>query len=52
MVGTIGEDTITFDDMLGSGVKMVFAKEGTDAMNQDISGTEEEGESTEGGEGL
>ncbi len=52
MVGTIGEDTITFDDMLGSGVKMVFAKEGTDAMNQDVSVTEEEGESTEGGEGL
>ena len=33
MVGTIGENNISFDDMLGMGVKVIFAKEGTDAMD-------------------
>lgn len=42
MVGTIGEDTITFDDMLGMGVKMIFAKEGTDATNPALYLPEEE----------
>lgn len=42
MVGTIGENTIAFDDMLGMGVKLIFAKEGTDAMNPDLYLTEEE----------
>ena len=32
MVGTIGENNISFDDMLGMGVKVIFAKEGTDAL--------------------
>ncbi len=31
MVGDIGQDILTFDDMLGSGMKITFAKEGTDA---------------------
>ena len=31
MVGTIGEDTLTFDDMLGTGLKVTFAKEGSEA---------------------
>lgn len=42
MVGVIGEDTISFDDMLGMGVKLIFAKEGTDAMNPELYLTEEE----------
>ena len=42
MVGTIGEDTISFDDMLGMGMKVIFAKDGTDAMNPDLYLTEEE----------
>lgn len=42
MVGAIGENTISFDDMLGMGVKIIFAKEGTDAMNPDLYLTEEE----------
>lgn len=42
MVGTIGEDTISFDDMLGMGIKVIFAKDGTDAMNPDLYLTEEE----------
>lgn len=33
MEGTPGEDIITFENMLGQGLKVVFAKEGTDAMN-------------------
>lgn len=31
MVGALGEDTIVFDDMLGMGMKLTFAKEGSDA---------------------
>lgn len=42
MVGVIGENTISFDDMLGMGVKIIFAKEGTEAMNPDLYLTEEE----------
>lgn len=37
MVGTIGENNISFDDMLGMGVKVIFAKEGTDAMDPALS---------------
>ncbi len=33
IVGTLGQDTITFDDMLNMGMKLIFAKEGTDAAN-------------------
>ena len=42
MVGVIGENTISFDDMLGMGVKIIFAKEGTKAMDPDLYLTEEE----------
>lgn len=42
MVGTIGEDNISFDDMLGMGVKVIFAKDGTDAMDPALYLTEEE----------
>ena len=42
MVGTIGEDNISFDDMLGIGVKVIFAKDGTDAMDPALYLTEEE----------
>ena len=42
MVGTIGEDNISFDDMLGMGVKVIFAKDGTDAMDLALYLTEEE----------
>lgn len=42
MVGVVGENTISFDDMLGMGVKIIFAKEGTDAVNPDLYLTEEE----------
>lgn len=31
--GTIGENIITFEDMLGMGMTIIFAKEGTDAMD-------------------
>jgi len=31
--GTIDGDTITFDDMFGTGTKIIFAKYGTSAMN-------------------
>ena len=31
IAGTFGEDTIVFDDMLGMGMKITFAKEGTEA---------------------
>ena len=31
MVGTIGEDTIVFDNMLDMGIKLTFAKEGSEA---------------------
>lgn len=33
MVATVGEDTLVFDDMLGLGMKVTFAKEGTEAAN-------------------
>lgn len=33
MVGTPGENIITFDNAMGQGLKVIFAKEGTDAMN-------------------
>ena len=33
MVATIGEDTLVFDDMLGMGMKITFALEGSDAAN-------------------
>ncbi len=33
MVGTPGENTLTFDNIMGQGLKVIFAKEGTDAMN-------------------
>ena len=33
MEGTVGENIITFDDMLGMGMTVVFAKDGTDAMD-------------------
>lgn len=42
MVGTIGDNAITFDDMLGTGIKVIFAKDGTDAMNPDLYLTEDE----------
>ena len=35
MVGTLGEDTIVFDDMLGMGMKITFAKEGTEAAKRE-----------------
>ena len=36
MKGTIDGDTIVFDDMLNMGLKVIFAKDGTDAMNPDL----------------
>ena len=33
MEGTAGENCITFDDMLGTGVKVTFGKDGTDATD-------------------
>lgn len=42
MVGTIGKDIISFDDMLEMGVKVIFAKDGTDAMDPSLYLTEEE----------
>lgn len=36
MKGIIDGDTIVFDDMLGMGLKVIFAKDGTDAMNPDL----------------
>ena len=42
MVGTIGEDIISFDDMLEMGVKVIFAKDGTEAMDPALYLTEEE----------
>lgn len=41
MVGVIEEDIFTIDDMLGMGVKMIFAKEGSDAANPENYMTEE-----------
>lgn len=34
MVGIIGKDIISFDNMLEMGVKVIFAKDGTDAYQQ------------------
>lgn len=42
MVGEIGDNIISFDNMLGTGAKMIFAKEGTDAMDTELYLTEEE----------
>ncbi len=42
MVGVLGENTISFDNMLGMGAKIIFAKEGTDAMNPELYLTDEE----------
>lgn len=42
MEGTIGENTITFEDMLGMGAKVIFAKEGTQAADPKLYLTEEE----------
>ena len=42
MVGTIGKDIISFDDMLEMGVKVIFAKDGTDAMDPSLYLTEGE----------
>lgn len=42
MEGKIEENTITFDDMLGMGLVVIFAKEGTDAANPDLYMTKEE----------
>ncbi len=33
MVASLGENTLTFDDLLNMGLKLTFAKEGTDAAN-------------------
>lgn len=35
MVGTLGEDTIVFDNMLGMGMKITFAREGSDAAKRE-----------------
>ncbi len=35
MVGKLGEDTIVFDDMLGMGMKLTFAREGSEAAKQE-----------------
>ena len=42
MVGIIGKDIISFDNMLEMGVKVIFAKDGTDAMDPALYLTEEE----------
>ena len=42
MVGTIDGDTITFNDMLGMGLKVIFAKDGTDAMDPTLYVTEDQ----------
>ena len=42
MVGIIGKDIISFDNMLETGVKVIFAKDGTDAMDPALYLTEEE----------
>ncbi len=42
MVAELGEDILIFDDMLGMGMKVTFAKEGTDAANPDNYLPEEE----------
>ena len=42
MVGIIGKDIISFDNMFEMGVKVIFAKDGTDAMDPALYLTEEE----------
>lgn len=42
MTGEIGDNCITFEDMLEMGVKVIFAKDGTDAMDPSLYMTEEE----------
>ena len=42
MVGIIGKYIISFDNMLEMGVKVIFAKDGTDAMDPALYLTEEE----------
>ena len=42
IVGIIGKDIISFDNMLEMGVKVIFAKDGTDAMDPALYLTEEE----------
>lgn len=44
LVGKIGKDTISFEDMLGMGMDVTFAKEGTDAANPENYLPEEEKE--------
>lgn len=41
IVGTIDEDIVTFDDLLGSGAKIIFAKEGSDAAEAESSSSVE-----------
>ncbi len=41
IVGTVSGDTITFDDIFGTGQKVKFAKEGSDAANSAGSSSEE-----------
>lgn len=36
LVGEVGEDIITFDNMMDTGVQFIFAKEGTDAMDPSL----------------
>ena len=36
MVAGIGQDSLTFDDMYGMGMKVIFAKEGSDAANPEL----------------
>ena len=36
MIAARGQDCLVFDDMLGMGMKMTFAKEGTDAANPEL----------------
>lgn len=36
MVATRGQDYMVFEDMLGTGMKITFAKEGTDAANPEL----------------
>lgn len=42
MIGTLDGDTIIFDNMMDMDVKVIFAREGTDAMNPDLYLTDEE----------
>lgn len=42
MEGTLGKDSIAFENMMGMGVKVIFAKDGTDAMDPSLYMGEEE----------